>query len=163
MERRNKVYKYLPDAWSETLDRCMDGGFFFTRLAVPLMKEKGRGRIVNIGSVTGFRMGLRVQSAYNVAKAAIHNMTRCSAIELAPFHITVNCVMPGTTWHQNFFTAQDPSLGEKFLSHVPLHEPCSPEDIATGVLFFASDEAEHVTGVTMPVDGGWSCGYCKGE
>ncbi len=163
LERRGKVHEYYYDAWLETIDKCMDGGYYMLHFAIPHMKQRG-GRVIYTGSVTGYRMGLRNQCAYNVAKAAIHNMTRCSAIELAPYKITVNSVIPGTTWHKNFYDTllKDPGMKPKFLSHVPLYEPNSPDDMAEAVLYFVSKEAERTTGVLMPVDGGWSAGYCRG-
>lgn len=162
LDRRGKIYLYNEDAWNETVDVCMDGNYFFTKYALPYLAKNG-GRIINVGSVTGYRMGLRNQSAYNMAKAAIHNYTRCCAAEFAKYGITVNCIIPGTTWHPNFeaHILKDPSMKEKFLSHVPLSVPNTPWDMANTAVFLASDEGERITGVLLPVDGGWSAGYCR--
>jgi len=164
LERRGKIYKYYEDAWHETIDKCMDGDYFYTKHAFPYLAKNG-GRIITVGSVTGFRMGLRNQSAYNMAKAAIHNYTRCSASEMAPYGITVNCFIPGTTWHANFAEKmlKEPGAKERFLSHVPVGQPNTPWDMANAALFFASEEGARVTGVLLPVDGGWSAGYCREE
>jgi len=161
LERRGKVYKYYDDAWNETIDMCMDGTYNFTHLALPYMKKNG-GRVINVGSVTGFRMGLRNQCAYNICKAAIHNITRCSASELAPYGITVNCVIPGSTWHSKFkqkYNFKDPVMMEKFISHIPVGEGNSSEDMANAALYFATEP--RVTGVLLNVDGGWAAGFCK--
>lgn len=164
LERRGKIHNYYEDAWHETIDMCMDGDYFFTKYAFPYLAKNG-GRIITVGSVTGYRMGLRNQSAYNMAKAAIHNYTRCCASEMAPYNITVNCFIPGTTWHENFAATllRQEGMKEKFLSHVPLGQPNTPWDQANAALFFASDEAARITGVLLPVDGGWSAGYCREE
>ncbi len=162
LERRGHVQDYHDDAWDETIDMCMDGTYFLTRYAFPYMKEHG-GRIINVGSVTGFRMGLRNQAAYNVTKAAIHNMSRCSASELAPYHITTNCVIPGSTWHKNFaaMLLKDPANKEKFLSHIPVGEANTPEDMAAAVMLLVSEEGARMTGILLNVDGGWAAGFCK--
>ena len=162
LDRRGKIMNYQDDAWDETIDKCMDGVYYLTRNAMKYMKQHG-GRIVNVGSVTGFRMGLRNQSAYNVAKAAIHNITRCSAAELAPYGITVNCVIPGSTWHKNFAATllKDPSMKEKFLSHIPVGIANAPEDQAAAVMLFCSEEGARISGVLLNIDGGWAAGFCR--
>ena len=162
LEKRGKIYQYEPDSWQLTIDVCMDGMYNIGRQALPYLKKKG-GRIINTGSVTGFRAGLRNQCAYNMAKAAIHNLTRTCAIEYGPFGITVNSVIPGTTWHPNFFKGLDigDDMKKKFLSHVPLGEPNIPADMAAAALFLASDDAVRITGLLMNVDGGWAAGFCK--
>lgn len=162
LDRRGKIFNYHEDAWEETIDKCMDGVYFLTRCALPYMKKNG-GRIINVGSVTGFRMGLRNQAAYNVSKAAMHNITRCSASELAPYGITVNCVIPGTTWHKTFRERhlKDPAMAEKFLSHVPTGEANVPEDMAAAVLMLVSEEGSRMNGILLNIDGGWAAGFCK--
>ncbi len=164
LDKRGKIRNYEPEGWYFSINICMDGFFRFTKYAIPVMKEQKSGSIMNTGSVTGFRMGLRNQCAYNVAKAAIHNMTRNMAIEYAPYNITVNSVIPGTTWHKRFFEelAISDEMKEKFLSHVPLGYPNIPEDMAYATLYLCSSEAERVTGVMLNVDAGWASGYCKG-
>lgn len=163
LDRRGKIFNYHEDAWEETIDKCMDGVYFLTRCALPYMKKKHCGRIINVGSVTGFYMGLRNQAAYNVSKAAIHNITRCSASELAPYGITTNCVIPGTTWHKTFRERhlKDPAMAEKFLSHVPTGEANIPEDMAAAVLMLVSEEGSRMNGMLLNIDGGWAAGFCK--
>ena len=163
IERRGKIRNYEAEAWDFTVNACLDGLYHFSKYVVPVMKEKG-GAIVNTGSVTGFRMGLRNQAAYNMSKAAIHSLTRAEAIEYAKYGITVNSIIPGTTWHEAFYKslATSEEMKQKFLSHVPLGEPNTPDDMAAAALFFVSPEGRRVTGVLLNVDGGWASGYCKG-
>ncbi len=162
LERRGKIHMYYEDAWHDSMDMCMDGDYFYTKYALPYLSKNG-GRIITVGSVTGYRMGLRNQCAYNMAKAAIHNYTRCNASELAKHGVTINCVIPGSTWHDNFAKKmlKNPEMKQKFLSHVPVGEANTPWDMANAVVFFASEEGVRVTGVLLPVDGGWSAGYCR--
>lgn len=167
LNKRGKIREYDVDGWDFSINVCMDGFYHLNKYAVPVMKAQNYGRIVNTGSVTGFRMGLRYQCAYNIAKAAIHNMTRCLAIEYAKYGITVNSVIPGTTWHKAFFDGlvggdDGEHVKAKFLSHIPLGEPNIPDDMGNAFLYFCSPEAERVTGVLLNVDGGWASGYCKG-
>ncbi len=161
---RGKISTYEYAAWQKSIDISIDSYRNFNKYVIPIMKAKGRGRIINTGSVTGFRMGLRNQCAYNMVKSTIHHFTRTLAIELAGYGITVNCVIPGSTWTKQFYvnSLTDESMNEKFLSHIPLKMPNSPEDIAYGSLYLCSNEAERVTGVLLNIDGGWSSGYIKG-
>lgn len=163
MDLRGKIWQYKKEAWDRTISTCLDGGYFLTKYAYPYMKENG-GRIIMVGSVTGFRMGLRNQAAYNSAKAGIHNLTRNMAIEFAPDNITVNCYIPGTTWHKRFRERLLDSVEngtEKFLSHVPAKRENVPEDMAATAMFFLSDEAHNITGLLANVDNGWAAGYCR--
>ncbi len=164
IDKRGKIRDYKDDGWDLSIDICMDGMYNLNKYALPFMKKNGYGRIINTGSVTGLRMGLRNQCAYNMAKAAIHNMTRNLAIEYAEFGITVNCIIPGSTWHKQFFesVAYNDELRAKFLTHIPLKTPNLPEDIANGSLFLCSPEADRITGVLLNPDGGWAAGYCRG-
>ena len=164
INKRGKIADYDEEGWSFTIDVCMDGMYHLNRHVIPVMKAQKSGRIINVGSVTGFRMGLRDQCAYNMSKAAIHNITRELAIEYAESGITVNGLLPGTTWHERFYKKHEVNdeMKAKFLSHVPLAKPNSPEDMAYGALYLCSSEAERVTGVLLNVDSGWAAGYCRG-
>lgn len=164
LDDRGKIREYKDTGWKLSIDICIDGMYNLNKYALPVMKEKGCGKIINTGSVTGFRMGLRNQCAYNIAKAAIHNITRTLAIEYAKYGITVNCVIPGSTWHKKFYeaAAYNEELKAKFLTHIPLKEPNVPENIANGSLYLCSPEADRVTGVLLNIDGGWASGYCRG-
>ena len=161
LDRRGKIRQYTEEGWDFSIDVCMDGMFHFNRYVLPAMKKSG-GRIINTGSVTGFRAGLRNQCAYNMAKAAIHSLTRSLAIEYAQYGITVNSIIPGTTWHENFYKGLGVTedTKQKFLSHVPLKQPNTPQDMANGALYLCSEEAKRVTGVLFNIDGGWASGYC---
>ena len=163
IELRGKIWQYNDEAWKRTISTCLDGGYYLTKYAYPYMKEDG-GRVIMVGSVTGFRMGLRNQAAYNCAKAGIHNLTRNMAIELAPDNITVNCYIPGTTWHKRFkerLLSHVENGQEKFLSHVPAKRENIPEDMAATAMFFLSEEAHNITGLLANIDNGWAAGYCR--
>ena len=128
-----------------------------TQLCLPSIIER-KGNIVNVSSVTGLRAFPGVL-AYCVSKAAVDQMTRCAALELAPKGIRVNAVNPGvvrTNLHRR--SGMDDTAYEAFAEHSrsthPIGRIGTPEEIANLILFLASDQAEWITGVTYSIDGG---------
>ena len=124
---------------------------------VPLMRAKGGGCIVNIGSVAGIRPrpGL---SWYNSTKGAVNILSQSMAVELAPDKIRVNAVCPvmgETGLLESFMGLPDtPENRTRFVATIPLGRMSRPEDIAAATLYLASEDAAFVTGVLLPVDGG---------
>jgi NAD(P)-dependent dehydrogenase (short-subunit alcohol dehydrogenase family) len=133
-----------------------------SRPIIKKMAERGRGKIINIGSVAGVAP-LRLQCAFVAAKAGVHELTRAMAIELAPLGILVNAVIPGSVMSEGtrkiFYS--DPVKTEAILSHIPLGRPGTPEEIAYCVLFLASEATSYVTGSLLVADGGWTSGFSR--
>jgi NAD(P)-dependent dehydrogenase (short-subunit alcohol dehydrogenase family) len=136
------------------------GTFLVAQAAVRRMPDDGRPRaIVNLASAEGRRVIARSghpQVHYGASKAAIEQLTRALAIELAPRGLRVNAVCPGLI--ATPFTAgvaADPEASRWFLDHVPLDRFGRPEEVAAAIYFLASEEASYVTGSTLVVDGGW--------
>ena len=135
------------------------GAFLMLREAARHMREAG-GSIVNITSRTA-SVGVPTMSLYSASKGALASLTRAAAIEWAPLRIRVNAVAPGLTdtplaraW---FDDQPDPtSFRETVEATIPQHRLATPEDVAAAVLFLASDESAHITGVTLAVDGGYT-------
>jgi 3-oxoacyl-[acyl-carrier protein] reductase len=131
--------------------------YLFVREIVPVMREHGGGVILNIGSTAGIRPrpGL---TWYNATKGAVNLVSKSLAVELAPWKIRVNCISPvmGVTGLLSDFMGvpDTPENRTKFIATIPLGRMSLPSDIANAALFLASDEAEFITGVDFPVDGG---------
>jgi NAD(P)-dependent dehydrogenase (short-subunit alcohol dehydrogenase family) len=124
------------------------------------MCERGGGSIVNVTSRNA-SVGVTSMGAYAAAKGALLSLTRVAAIEWAPYRVRVNAVAPGLTdtplvraWISE---QSDPAGFEKQLvDSVPLGGLAKPEEVAQAILYLASDESAHVTGASIPVDGGYT-------
>jgi NAD(P)-dependent dehydrogenase (short-subunit alcohol dehydrogenase family) len=127
--------------------------FLLAGLIAPDMARRGHGAIVNIGSITGLR-GSDGSAIYEANKAAIHSFTRSWAAEYGPSGVRVNAVAPGpisTERQQEFADHVAPAL-----ARIPSRRMSTPEEVASAVLFLASDDATNIHGAILSVDGGWS-------
>ena len=131
----------------------LKGMFLSISAVLPAMKAKKAGRIVITSSITGPITGSPGWAHYGASKAGQLGFMRTAAIELAPFNITVNAVMPG-----NIFTEGLDDLGPDYIAgmvaSIPMKKLGSVDDIANAALYFASEEAGYVTGQTLVIDGG---------
>lgn len=142
------------DAWHRTLDVNLNGTFNVTSAFTAQLKAT-RGAIVNLSSIHAF-VATGVSAAYSASKGAIAQYTKAMAGELAPFGVRVNAVAPGMIrTPMTEVTTANPASNAGFLRHVPLARAGQPAEIAGAVLFLASDAASYVTGVVLPVDGGY--------
>ncbi len=141
--------------FDKTVEVNIEGYFRMSQLAGQLMRERKGGVIINTSSVNGIRPGFN-QGVYSITKAAIISMTQAFARECAPQGIRVNAVLPGLT-ETKFASAltQNEALLKMILPMIPMNRVADPSEIAPAFLFLASDEASYVTGVALPVDGGW--------
>ncbi len=147
-----------PEDWGRIFGVNVDGAFYFSQAVAPFMKMARYGRIVNISSGAGLGVSLTGIQAYASAKAAQIGLTRQLAHELGPWNITVNNVAPGFVRSNPSTEKQWASYGEAgqqaLLERIALKRLGSPEDIANGVLFFASAYANWITGQVLSIDGG---------
>jgi dihydroanticapsin dehydrogenase len=136
------------------------GTSLMTKHAVAQMKEVGGGSVVNFSSVSGF-IGQPNFAPYNATKFAIRGLTKCWAVDLAPFNIRVNTICPGYVYTSAFLKAceavgLDPEAEDKRASAMHLlNRQAQPAEIAAAVAFLASDDASFITGSDLIVDGGY--------
>jgi NAD(P)-dependent dehydrogenase (short-subunit alcohol dehydrogenase family) len=146
------------ERWRQVLAVNLDGGFFCAREAGRHMLAAGRGAVVNVASIMGLVGGAHYPNlAYHTAKGAIVNFTRALACEWAPQGVRVNAVAP--TFARTRLTEPllaDEAMAARLMQDTPMGRFVEPEEVASAILFLASDAAAMITGVTLPVDGGWT-------
>jgi 2-keto-3-deoxy-L-fuconate dehydrogenase len=138
------------------------GVFHTLKTWLPGMVARGRGSVINLASTAGLE-GLVDRFAYSATKHAVVGMTRCAALDHARTGVRINCLCPGrveTPWvKQRLQEYPDPAAAYREMSLTQAQGRMGrPEEIAAAALFLASDEASYVTGVALPVDGGWMAG-----
>jgi len=146
--------------WDETFDINVRGLWLLSRAALPHLRKAGGGSIINISSVLGL-VGARARVAYASSKGAVTLLTKCMALDHAHEGIRVNCICPGiveTDLVADFIRkAPDPEATRRARVGLhPLGRFGHPRDIAALAVYLASDESSWVTGVALPVDGGYT-------
>jgi NAD(P)-dependent dehydrogenase (short-subunit alcohol dehydrogenase family) len=140
--------------WDDTLSVNLDGPYNMVTAFLDQLKET-KGAVINIGSVQSF-VALPNSAAYTASKGAIRTLTKALAIELSPHGVRVNALGPGMiATPLNEKARQDPAYMKSFASRLPLGRFGTPDDVAQPAVFLASDMARYITGVTLPVDGGF--------
>lgn len=145
-------------AWRAIFAVNLDGAFYCSQAVAPAMKAARYGRIVNISSGAGLGVSLTGIQAYASAKAGQIGLTRQLAHELGPWGITVNSIAPGFVRSNPATEKQWDAYGAEgqraLVESIALKRLGSPQDVANGVLFLASDHASWITGQTLSIDGG---------
>lgn len=156
------VFKGVADTtdeeWHRVLGVNLDGVFYGIRAAVPYLRKRGGGSIVITASVHSLATGRDI-AAYAASKGAVLALTRAAALDLAPFNIRVNCILPGaidTPLHwANLEAIGDPEVeAQKIRAAEPVGRQGRPEEIARAAVFLASDDSSFATGGAFPIDGG---------
>jgi gluconate 5-dehydrogenase/2-deoxy-D-gluconate 3-dehydrogenase len=146
------------ERWRHVLGVNVEGSFFCVREVGRHMLAARRGAVVNLASIMGLVGSAHYPNlAYHTAKGAIVNFTRALACEWAPMGIRVNAVAP--TFARTRLTEPllaDQEMERRLLRDTPMGRFVEPEEVAAAILFLASDAASMITGVTLPVDGGWT-------
>jgi len=160
------VDEFPPEKWDAIIAINLSAAFHTTRLALPAMKGKGWGRIINIGSAHAL-VASPFKSAYVAAKHGIAGFTKAVALEVAEAGITVNAICPGYVWTP-LVERQIPDLVKArgmseedvkrnvLLAAQPTRRFVTVEEIAQLAVFLASDAAKSITGAMLPMDGGWT-------
>jgi NAD(P)-dependent dehydrogenase (short-subunit alcohol dehydrogenase family) len=147
---------YTEADWDRQLGVNLKGMFFATQEAARLMIPKRRGKIVNFASTAAFVSSSTPETAYDISKGGVRQLTVSVAAELAPYNINVNAVAPGTIMTDLTLRVLD--TDEKMArasAKIPLGRLGKPQDMVGPVLFLCSTEADYVTGHVLVVDGGW--------
>jgi len=150
--RDGTILKMTYQHWKEVIDTNLGGCFNMVKATFPGMRQRGFGRVVNIGSING-QAGQYGQVNYAAAKSGIHGFTKALAQEGARFGITVNAIAPGYI-DTDMVAAVPKDVLEKIIAKVPVGRLGHAEEIARGVVFLCSEDAGFVTGSTMSINGG---------
>ncbi len=142
--------------WDEQMNIYAKGVFLGMQAVIPVMQQAGRGSIVNISSISAFVGQAYVHMGYNAAKGAVRVATKSAAVQFAADGIRVNSVHPGIMPPmRNAMMSADPEGRRTRIAAVPARRAGRVEEVAYANLFLASDEASYITGIELPVDGGY--------
>jgi NAD(P)-dependent dehydrogenase (short-subunit alcohol dehydrogenase family) len=145
--------------WDRQMSINAKGVFLGMRAVIPVMQKAKKGSIVNISSISGVVGQSFVHMGYNASKGAVRTMTKAAAVQYAADGIRVNSVHPGLMPPMRTSKlSADPKIRAGFLTSIPMGREGRIEEVAYANLFLASDEASYITGVELPVDGGYLAG-----
>jgi 3-hydroxybutyrate dehydrogenase len=160
------IEEFPPEKWEQIISINLSSAFYGIRAAVPGMKKRGWGRIINTASAHSL-VASPFKAAYVSAKHGIAGLTKTVALELATFKITCNCISPGYVWtplveHQIPDTmkarnmTKEQVIKDVLLAAQPTKEFVRVEEVAALALFLCTDAAAQITGANIPIDGGWT-------
>jgi 3-oxoacyl-[acyl-carrier protein] reductase len=147
-------FNYESDAFFKLLHTNLGGSFFLAQASAKQMRKQSTGgSILFMSSVTGHQAHKNL-AAYGMTKAALEMLAKNLVIELSPYNINVNAVAPGATITER--TEEDKNFKKVWSDITPMGRPAYPSEIAHAALFLVSEQARHITGQTLIVDGGWT-------
>jgi NAD(P)-dependent dehydrogenase (short-subunit alcohol dehydrogenase family) len=157
---RETVLRTAEEDWDQTMRVNVKGVFLMSKAVLPIMAAQGAGAIVNLSSITGL-VGLPIRPAYSASKGAVAILTKQMAVDFGRHGIRVNALAPSfviTSINRAMFDRMraDGAEWERLLDQHLIRRLGDPRDVANAALFLASDEASWITGVTLPVDGGYT-------
>lgn len=147
-------FNYPYSSFNEVMKVNLGASFFLAQAAANQMKKQGKGGSILFTSSVTAHQAHKNLAAYGMSKAALEMLARHLVIELSPFHINVNCIAPGAT--QTERTSDDTGYNNTWSRITPMGRPASTSDIAIAALFLVSPSAQHITGQTLIIDGGWT-------
>ena len=157
--RDSGVLDMNDEDWDFTINTDLTSVFKMTRSFGNIMKKNNYGRIINIASMYGLVGNDEIPTiAYHSSKGGVVNFTRAAAAELSKYNITVNAICPGYFYTELTKDVLDTERFQEFAkNHVPMKRYGKEGELNAGAIFLASDEASYVTGVILPIDGGYTC------
>ncbi len=152
------VLEMSDEEWDFTINTDLTSVFKMTRAFANIMKKNNYGRIINIASIYGMVGCAEIPTiAYHSSKGGVVNFTRAAAAELAKYNITVNSICPGFFYTELTTAVLETETFQNFATtHVPMGRYGKEGELNAGAIFLASDEASYVTGVILPIDGGYT-------
>jgi len=152
---RGAAAKHTEEDWDQTLEIDLSAAFILSQAAGQQMIERGRGKIINVGSVLSFQGGINVV-AYTAAKHGVAGLTKALANEWARHGVNVNALAPAYFATELTQALQDdPVRSAAITGRTPARRWGQPEDIAGAAIFLASHASDYIHGAVIPVDGGW--------
>ncbi len=151
--KRAKIEDCTLENWNKSLDLNLTSAFLVTKQAIPHLRATGSGRIINILSLSVQTGGANGGGSYAAAKGGLMVFTHTLAKELAP-HVRTNSVMPGTVETQHHEIHSTEEMMENYRKQTPLGRNTYAEEVASSVLFLASDMSSHITGALIDISGG---------
>jgi len=153
---RKPALELTVEDWDAVQDVNLRGAFFLAQAAAKVMTSRRTGRIVNIASIFGL-VGGPNRAAYSASKGGLVNLTRSLAVEWAPFNVQVNAVAPNVTrTPMTEKLLSDPDAVDAITTGTPAGRLTTAEDVGEAVAWLAVSAPAYITGVTLPVDGGWT-------
>jgi len=151
--KRSKIEDCTLENWNKSLDINLTSAFLLTKRAIPHLRATGSGRIINILSLSVQTGGANGGGSYAAAKGGLMVFTHTLAKELAPY-VRTNSVMPGTVETQHHEIHSTEEMMENYRKQTPLGRNTSAEEVASSVLFLASDMSSHINGALIDISGG---------
>ena len=155
VNNRKPVDEFTESDWDALMDINLKGLFFACLEAAKAMRQQGKGKIINVGSLS-FEIIVPRVALYAISKGGVRQLTRALAVEYAKDNIHVNAIAPGRFWTEMTDAVfSKPPLYDSAVGVVPLGRPGIPSDLAGTAVLLASDASDYITGQTIVVDGGW--------
>ncbi|MDQ3257879.1 MAG: SDR family oxidoreductase, partial [Acidobacteriota bacterium] len=151
---RLRILELTEERWDEVMNLNLKSAFLLSQAVAASMMERRTGAIINVSSIAGRNGGALGSIHYSTAKGGLITMTKGFAKELAPYGVRVNAVSPGvidTPYHETFST---PEAMKTFVGMIPLGRVGTSEEVARVIVFLASEDASHICGETIEINGG---------
>lgn len=150
------AFDVTEEQWDSLIDTNLKGVFFCCQILGKVMVQQQKGKIINLNSTFGL-VGTPNRTTYCSSKGGITQLTKTLAVEWAPYKVNVNAIAPTSVrTPMNEELHRDPKWRKKWLRQIPMGRFCEPEDLFGALIFLASDTSDMITGVTLPIDGGWT-------
>lgn len=154
MQYRCDAIEYPEDKWRQIIEINLNAVFFLSQMAAEAMIPRGKGKIINVASLTSFNASKRIP-AYSASKGAVVQLTKALSNEWAEKGLNINAIAPGYMITEQTTNLVDTEQGRGYTARIPAGRWGYPEDLGGTIVFLASSASDYVTGATIPVDGGF--------